>query len=83
MDISTLIIEIIGGVIGGNAVGAMNKPGGMGVTLNSMIGAVGGIIGGYGLHSANFIEGTGLGSYMIGSVLGGLGLVVIAGMFKH
>lgn len=82
MDFTTLLIEIIGGAIGGNAAGALNKPRNMGALLNSITGAIGGVIGGYGLHSMSFVEGTGMGSYMLGSVLGGLGLTVIAGFFK-
>lgn len=42
MDIISLVIQIISGVVGGNAAG-MNKQG-MGPLLNSILGGVGGVV---------------------------------------
>ncbi|MFK8330571.1 hypothetical protein M2D63_011210 [Pseudomonas sp. BJa5] len=42
MDIVSLVVQIIAGVVGGNAVG-MSKQG-MGTGLNSIVGGIGGVV---------------------------------------
>ncbi len=44
MDIVGLIIQIVAGVIGGNAAGRITKSPGLGGAGNSIVGAIGGVV---------------------------------------
>lgn len=91
MDMATLmpfIMQAVGGVIGGNILGALTRGGG-GVLGRSIVGAVGGLGAGYGAPMAlssdmmntlsSLIDGENgvhLGNLIVGSVGGGvLGLI--------
>ncbi|WP_295015436.1 hypothetical protein [Tabrizicola sp.] len=87
-----LIIQIIAGLLGGNAAGAAAKNVSLGTAGNSVVGGVGGLLGGL---LANWLGGAGgagidLSNLDIGALVqslagGGIGgaiLTVIAGMVK-
>lgn len=44
MDIVSLIIQLVAGVIGGNAAGRVTKSPGLGGAGNSIVGAIGGVV---------------------------------------
>jgi uncharacterized membrane protein YeaQ/YmgE (transglycosylase-associated protein family) len=46
MDLSSLAIELVTGLVGGNLAGALNKSRSLGPRLNSVLGAIGGVGGG-------------------------------------
>jgi hypothetical protein len=46
MDMTSLLIQLIGGALGGNVVGSMMKQASLGTVGNSMVGILGGGIGG-------------------------------------
>ncbi|MFC1660811.1 hypothetical protein ACFL3S_04990 [Gemmatimonadota bacterium] len=79
MDISSIIIQLISGVVGGNAAGLLNKARSLGPALNSILGAVGGIGGGQ-LLSGMVGGGTG-GNIGTSAVVGAL-LPLIVSMLK-
>ncbi|MDD0977158.1 hypothetical protein [Pseudomonas fontis] len=91
MDIVSLIVQIIAGVVGGNAAG-MSKQG-MGPLLNSIFGGVGGVVLGQIVAAMTGEPGTvaaagggldipGLISSIIGGGAGGAVLTFIAGFIK-
>jgi len=94
MNITSLLIQLISGLVGGNAGGAMLKNLSLGPVGNSIVGLIGGGIGGQLLHllmssgvanSAGATGGLDMGS-LIGNVagggIGGAALTVIAGLIK-
>jgi uncharacterized membrane protein YeaQ/YmgE (transglycosylase-associated protein family) len=85
MTIVTLIIQIVAGIIGGNAVGAGMKNTSMGSAGNTIAGAIGGLGGGWILamlgtmgYDANNI-GAIIGQ-IVGGGVGGAILTAIVGM---
>ena len=86
-----LIIQIIAGLIGGNAAGAGAKNLSLGTAGNSVVGGVGGLLGGL---LTNMMAGGGAGldlpnldigalvQSLAGGGVGGAILTVIAGMLK-
>ena len=91
MDITTLIIQLISGAIGGNAAGAVNKEGGLGTLGNTIAGALGGGVGGQilssilGLGGAAATSGLDIGTiiqgFLTGGVSGGVTALII-GLIK-
>ena len=82
-----LIIQIIAGLVGGNAAGAGLKNLSLGTAGNSVAGAVGGGLGGLltGLVTGAPIAGTDLNAIIqsvAGGGIGGAVLVAIAGVLK-
>ena len=75
MDISSLIINLISGAVGGNVAGAIMKEKSLGVLGNSLAGVVGGGLGGAILHavlpSIAHSGGDGLLSSILDNVAGG------------
>lgn len=71
MDITSLIIQLISGALGGNAVGTYTKDtGGLGPLGNTIAGALGGGLGGQILHSLLGLGGTAAASGLdIGSII--------------
>ena len=67
MNIVTLIIQIVAGIIGGNAVGAGMKNASMGTTGNSIAGGIGGLGGGWILSA---LAGMGYDAAGIGPIIG-------------
>jgi uncharacterized membrane protein YeaQ/YmgE (transglycosylase-associated protein family) len=98
MDITSIIIDIIAGAIGGNATGAVAKQFNLGTAGNSIAGVIGGVIGGW--ITTKFFGGaapvdaaaaaaaatTGIGQILeqgIGGLVGGGVIQVIAGIIKQ
>ena len=88
MDITSLIINLISGAIGGNVAGAVLKDQSLGTTGNSIAGILGGGIGAVILQVLGASAGSGgldIGS-VIGSIAsGGMGggiLMIIIGLVK-
>lgn len=93
MDIISLIIQIISGVVGGNAAG-MSKQG-MGPLLNSILGGVGGVVLGQILASftgdqslahagtAGTLDLPAIISSVVGGGAGGAVLTFIVGLIKN
>jgi hypothetical protein len=85
-----LVVQLIAGAVGGNAVGAAFKDVNLGTLGNSIAGAIGGGIGGQ-LLSAMVPALTGGGGLDVGSLLGeiagggagGALLTIIAGLVKN
>jgi len=87
MDISSLIIQLISGAIGGNAAGACSKDTGLGQVGNTIAGALGGGIGGQILSALLGLGGTAaasgldigsiVSSFATGGISGGLTALVI------
>jgi len=90
MDITTLIIQLVGGALGGNGAGAALKNLSLGTAGNSVVGIIGGLVGGYLLPMLGMGGGEAAGSMDIASILtnlvgGGVGggvLVAIVGAIK-
>ncbi len=96
MDIMAIIIQVVSGLIGGNAVGAAGRGLSLGPIVNSVIGAIGGLAGGQ--IAGSLMGGAGdlaataeaAGGLDIGTILtqiaaGGLGggaLMAIVGIVK-
>lgn len=87
MDITSLIIQLISGALGGNAAGAVSKESDLGTLGNTIAGALGGGIGGQILSSLLGIGGTAAASgldigtiisaFATGGVSGGLTALVL------
>ncbi len=88
MDITTLIIQLLSGAVGGNVVGSLVRKISMGVLGNSLAGILGGGLGGQILGGSLGMP-TGGSSLEIGSILGQVAsvgggvLMVIIGMLKN
>jgi len=91
VNITSLLIQLISGLVGGNAGGAMLKNLSLGPLGNSIVGLIGGVNGGQLLHllmssgAAGASGGLDIGS-LIGNVagggIGGAALTVISGLIK-
>jgi hypothetical protein len=94
MNMTSLLIQLISGLVGGNAGGALLKNLSLGPVGNSIVGLIGGGLGGQLLqmlmssgaaHSAAAAGGLDMGS-LVGNVagggIGGAALTVIAGLIK-
>lgn len=87
MDITSLIIQLISGALGGNAASAVSKESDLGTLGNTIAGALGGGIGGQILSSLLGIGGTAAASgldigtiisaFATGGVSGGLTALVL------
>jgi uncharacterized membrane protein YeaQ/YmgE (transglycosylase-associated protein family) len=90
MDITTLIIQLVGGAIGGNGAGAALKNLSLGTTGNSIVGIIGGVVAGQLLPMLGLGGGEAAASLDIASILtnlvgGGVGggvLLAIVGAVK-
>ncbi|KTC24788.1 MULTISPECIES: hypothetical protein [Pseudomonas] len=91
MDIVSLVIQVISGVVGGNAAGMSKQS--MGPLLNSIFGGVGGVIVGQILAAITGEPGAGMGaggsldmaaiiSSIVGGGAGGAVLTFVAGFIK-
>jgi len=88
MNVWSLIIQLISGVLGGNAAGALMKKLSLGTVLNSILGIIGGGLGGQLLdilHVGTKGGGLDLGGIITSIAGGGIGggiLLVIVGLIK-
>lgn len=79
MDLTSLLLNVLGGGAGGNIFGALMKNRSMGPMLNTVLGALGGLAGGQLGGSA---LGGGMGGNVAASAVGGILLPLIASFFK-
>lgn len=84
MDLTTLLIQVISGAVGGNVGGLLNKAKNLGPLLNTILGAVGGVGGGQLLGGpfTNMLGGNATAGNAGASALVGLILPLVAGLFK-
>jgi hypothetical protein len=83
MDVTSLLLQLVSGAVGGNIGGLLNKARSLGPLLNTILGAVGGIGGGQllGGQAADLI-GNGTVGTVGASAIVGLLLPLVGGMFK-
>ena len=82
MDLTTLLMQLASGAVGGNLGGMLNKAKSLGPLLNTVLGAIGGLGGGQLLGPAlSGMMGT-TGGNITASALVGLLLPLIGGMLK-
>lgn len=91
MDIVSLIIQLVAGVIGGNAAGRVTKSPGLGGAGNSIVGAIGGVVLGQIIErftggaipadaAAQAASSLDIGSIISSLVGGGAGGAILAGI---
>jgi len=91
MDITSLIVELVSGAVGGNVAGAAMKEKSLGTVGNSLAGIVGGGLGGTILQAVMGSAAAGGGGMDMQSILanvggGGVGgaiLMIIIGIIKN
>ena len=83
MDITSLLVSLITGAVGGNAAGALLKKFSLGTLGNTIAGLVGGGLGGQILGSLIGGGGGGIGMNIAESGVGGAVLMVIVGLIKN
>ena len=91
MDITALIIQLVGGLLGGNGAGAALKNLSLGKGGNSIVGIIGGLVGGYllpqlglggGEAAAGSVDIASILTNLVGGGVGGGVLVAIVGAIK-
>ncbi len=83
MDLTSILIQVVSGAVGGNAAGAVNKANSLGPLLNTILGAVGGVGGGQLLEGTlTNMLGNAMAGNATGSALVGLLLPLIVGFLK-
>lgn len=83
MDLTTILIQVISGVVGGNVGGLLNKAKSLGPLLNTILGAIGGVGGGQLLGGAlTSMLGNATAGEVTSSGLVGLLIPLIGGMLK-
>jgi len=83
MDLTSLLIQLVSGAVGGNVGGLLAKAKSLGPLLNTILGAVGGLGGGQLLgDSAASMLGNATAGNVGASALIGLVLPLLGGMFK-
>ncbi len=89
MDITTLLIQLVSGAVGGNLAGAAMKKSSLGTVGNSIVGIIGGGLGGQilAMLGVGGAEGAGLdaaaiASSVAGGGVGGAVLLAIIGAIK-
>lgn len=83
MDVTSLLIQLVCGAVGGNVAGLLNRARSLGPVINTVLGAVGGVAGGQ-------VLGGNLGDLLGGGTVGtaatsglvGLVLPLIGGFLK-
>jgi uncharacterized membrane protein YeaQ/YmgE (transglycosylase-associated protein family) len=86
----SLIVQLIGGAVGGNIAGGLLKNFNLGTLWNSVVGVIGGGLGGQLLSSMGFAAGSGGSALDIGNLVsnvassgvGGAVLLLIVGVIK-
>jgi hypothetical protein len=79
MDLTSLLIQLVSGAVGGNVAGVANKAKSLGPLINTILGALGGLGGGQLAGTA--LEG-GTGAEVGGAAVVGALLPLIVGMLK-
>jgi hypothetical protein len=92
MDITTLLLQLVAGAVGGNVAGSLLKNISFGTLWNSLAGLVGGGLGGQILGSLLGLPGVGgaegldigaLASQFAGGGVGGAIVMALVGMIKN
>lgn len=79
MDIMSIVVNLVGGIVGGNATGMAWKEKSLGAVGNSIAGAVGGVAGSYIAQAMGIITSMGLENMTIGSIATEGGIAAIGG----
>ena len=79
MDIMGLVVDLVGGAIGGNATGAALKDKSLGTLGNTIAGLVGGAAGGYILQAVGVLNSMGLGDMSASSLMAQGGASLVSG----
>lgn len=79
MDITSLIVSLIGGAVGGNLSGAALKEKSLGTIGNTIAGAVGGVAGSYILQAVDVLNTMGLANMEVGALATQAGLTAVCG----
>jgi uncharacterized membrane protein YeaQ/YmgE (transglycosylase-associated protein family) len=86
MVLVSMLIPVISGVIGGNAAGGALRRCALGITGNSVLGALGGLccsqLLGSGGPDSGSLELASMATRMLSSILGGSVLVMVVGLFR-
>lgn len=90
MDLVSLGVNLVSGLVGGHLLGAAWKDKSLGALGNSIAGIIGGAAGGYILQTVGMLNSLGLGDMSIHALLGNVGsglvggavLTAIVGMIK-
>ncbi|MFO1503518.1 MAG: hypothetical protein U1F39_06850 [Steroidobacteraceae bacterium] len=86
MSLVYLMIQLVSGIVGGNAGGAMLRPGITRTVSNSLLGAMGGVccaqLLGRGPLSSEVLDLVSMSMHVAGGVLGGSVLVIITGLLR-
>lgn len=90
MDLVSLAVNLVSGLVGGNVAGAAWKDKSLGAIGNSIAGIIGGAAGGYIMQAVGMLNSLGVADMSISSLLGNVGsgvvggavLTAIAGMIK-
>jgi uncharacterized membrane protein YeaQ/YmgE (transglycosylase-associated protein family) len=85
MDVTSLLIQLVSGAVGGNAAGALMKKFSLGTVGNSIVGILGGglggqILGALGMGAAD--GGSSIISGILGGGVGGAVLLAVVGVIK-
>lgn len=80
MDLTSVLLQLISGAVGGNVAGLANKAKSLGPMINTILGAIGGVGGGQ-LATGALNGGTGA-ELGLSAVVGAL-LPLIVGMVKN
>jgi uncharacterized membrane protein YeaQ/YmgE (transglycosylase-associated protein family) len=90
MDVTSLIVQLVSGAVGGNAAGAALKKLSLGTVGNSIVGILGGGLGGQilaalgmGADGAGAMDAGSIVSSIAGGGVGGAVLLAIVGAIKN
>jgi hypothetical protein len=90
MDMTSLLVQLISGGVGGNLIGALLKQVNLGPVGNTIVGVIGGLLGGQlggmmggaGMADASAASGLDL-TTILGSGGGGAALTAVVGLVKQ
>ncbi|WP_019217446.1 hypothetical protein [Legionella tunisiensis] len=90
MDLVSLGVNLVSGLVGGHILGTAWKDKSLGALGNSIAGIIGGAASGYILQAVGILNGLGIGDMSINALLGNIGsgavggavLAAIAGIIK-
>jgi uncharacterized membrane protein YeaQ/YmgE (transglycosylase-associated protein family) len=91
MDIVGALTSLIGGAVGGNAIGASWKEASLGTLGNTIAGVIGGVAGDYILRAVGVLNSLGLADMSVSAIatqagaaaVGGAVLTAIVGLIKN